>query len=148
MPFLPVRAVTLLHVSDLHLGRDEVSEDGELTSPLWRQLGAQGASKPILGEQFDLCLLTGDLARSSPDRGLYDRLGRALERQFPQRNGERVARRRAPCRRPGPRGQWGVPVVGIRDRRGHDRGRGPATRRGRCEEPKPGTTWPGGDGSA
>lgn len=76
MPLLVDRKLRLLHVSDLHLKPDDVGGDH---APHTRWTDFVRAAK---ARGYDLCLLTGDLAKDSPDRALYERLKNSLSSSF------------------------------------------------------------------
>jgi 3',5'-cyclic AMP phosphodiesterase CpdA len=86
---LPHKPARVLHISDVHIAGNEVSSESEVSNTLWKRL----FGLPIEGEDdlraAQLLLLTGDLARSSPDGRVYDAIRNSLNRFFPSQDGRR-----------------------------------------------------------
>lgn len=87
---LPTRPITVLHLSDLHISDSELSSrprgDGEsgdrITNRLWQSLFAPVAGQAPFADA-ELCLVTGDLVSSSPNREVFEAVRDALDARFP-----------------------------------------------------------------
>jgi 3',5'-cyclic AMP phosphodiesterase CpdA len=80
---MPRRSLTVAHLSDLHVQPSDVGDDRAIRSELWRRLWERTVDQRSVVDRSDLCIVSGDLASSSPNAGVYEAIKEVLENRFP-----------------------------------------------------------------
>lgn len=84
MVFLPSKSLVLLHISDLHIRKCDIS-DSKIEAPLWRKL-CEWLGFEHSDQHIDLCVISGDLPMWSPSKKVYCAISKALSKIFPKKD--------------------------------------------------------------